>query len=137
MQIMEKLCIVCKKQTVREKPKRCSYCIDCNRAIGRKNYRENKERYFAQARKRNCQLDDLINSQKNRPCTDCKNSYPPFVMDFDHLGHEKKIFNISHMRRHKMSFDKIKAEILKCEVVCSNCHRIRSNSRQPARYLKN
>lgn len=112
------------------------YCRPCNRAYGKRNYALNKERYYAQAKKRDQQLDALILKFKDKPCTDCKIKYPPYVMDFDHLGEEPKILGISHMRRRRMAFEKILAEIAKCEVVCSNCHRIRTNTRNPARYTK-
>lgn len=36
-----------------------------------------------------------------------------------------------------MAFDKIVAEMNKCEVVCANCHAERSNTRRPSlRYAK-
>lgn len=111
------------------------YCKLCANAMGRKNYIENKDRYVSNAKKREQQLDILICHAKNKPCTDCHVNYPPYVMDFDHLTNKE--FSISHMRRRRMAFDKIKAEILKCEIVCANCHRIRTNSRNPSRYTKN
>lgn len=130
-----RLCSKCKINPARVSGSRpCSYCDDCNRAYGRQNYQDNKERYFAQAKLRDKQLDALINKHKAVPCADCGVEYPPYVMDFDHLGEEEKEFNISYMRRHKMAFAKIEAEIAKCEVVCSNCHRERTNTRNPARY---
>jgi hypothetical protein len=106
----------------------------CNNAAGRQNYQQNKERYFRQAKKRERELDELINTYKSVPCADCGVQYPPYVMDFDHLGDKK--FGIAYMRRHRMSFAKIKDEISKCEVVCANCHRERTNSRNPARYSR-
>jgi hypothetical protein len=44
-------------------------------------------------------------------------------MDFDHVG-EDKLMNIAKMAG--LSWARIEAEIAKCEVVCSNCHRIRT-----------
>lgn len=131
----KKKCSKCKKRLARNQ-KRGGYCNPCNRAYGCANYRANKKRYFKQAKKRDQQLDELINSYKNKPCADCGKSYPPYVMDFDHLDGDNKEFNICYMRRHRMAFDKIVAEIEKCEVVCANCHRERSNRRNPARYSK-
>jgi hypothetical protein len=112
------------------------YCQSCNQAYGRENYRKNKERYFNQCAKRNKQLDNLINSYKSKPCADCGIQYPPYVMDFDHKEQDIKLNTISYMRRHKMAFKLIEEEIAKCEVVCSNCHRERTNTQQPARYMK-
>lgn len=106
------------------------YCKPCNRAYGKENYQKNKGRYKAQAKKRDRQLDELIVERKSAPCADCGQKYPPYVMDFDHLG--DKDFNISYMRRHRMAFSKIVAEMDKCEVVCANCHRMRTNERNPS-----
>jgi hypothetical protein len=91
--------------------------------------------YFANAKKRDAELDELILGYKSVPCMDCRERFPPFVMDFDHVNNDKE-FNISDMRRRRMAFHKIVAEIAKCEVVCSNCHRIRSHYRNPVRYIK-
>ena len=131
----EKLCGKCKNSPAKNQ-KRGGYCLECHREAGRQNYKENKERYFAQAKKRDQQLDELIIKYKSKPCMDCKKSYPPYIMDFDHLDGETKEYGICYMRRHRMAFDKIENEIAKCEVVCANCHRERTNQRNPARYCK-
>jgi hypothetical protein len=59
-------------------------------------------------------------------CVDCgiKNH---IILDFDHL-HDKK-YNISRMIHDGFSWAAIKKEISKCEVVCANCHRIRTYNR--------
>ena len=49
------------------------------------------------------------------------------ILDFDHL-HDKK-YNISRMIHDGFSWAAIKKEISKCEVVCANCHRIRTHDR--------
>lgn len=107
------------------------------RPYGRANYQENKERYYANAKKRDKQLDKLINEAKDVPCADCKVKYSPYVMDFDHLDPTQKEFSIAKMRRRRMAFSRIVAEITKCEVVCANCHRERTSGpsgQNPARY---
>lgn len=71
-----------------------------------------------------------INSLKTSPCLDCKTVYPPYVMDFDHLPQFKKSFEISEALAKKYSKARILEEIKKCELVCSNCHRIRGYTRK-------
>jgi hypothetical protein len=59
-------------------------------------------------------------------CVDCGVNNP-IVLDFDHL-HDKK-YNVSRMIHDGFSWAAIKKEISKCEVVCANCHRIRTHYR--------
>ena len=61
---------------------------------------------------------------KNVPCRDCGKTYPPYVMDFDHLA--DKTCNLSDNRVLFWSIAKIDEEANKCEVVCANCHRQRT-----------
>ena len=49
------------------------------------------------------------------------------ILDFDHLKDKK--YNISRMIHDGFSWAAIKKEISKCEVVCANCHRIRTHDR--------
>lgn len=128
-----KMCVKCGERPVDPRPERSVWCVECRRAYGRANYLLHREEFISRAHDRDKKLDELINGHKRRPCADCDIQYPPYVMDFDHLGDDKE-FNIAFMRRHRMAFSKIELEISKCEVVCSNCHRERTNSRQPARY---
>lgn len=65
---------------------------------------------------------EFVRSQKTGPCADCGIVYPHYVMDFDHRGDKRRI--ISNMTRY--SLESIKAEIAKCDLVCANCHRIRT-----------
>jgi hypothetical protein len=68
----------------------------------------------------------LLDIKEASGCVDCglKNH---IVLDFDHL-HDKK-YNISRMIHDGFSWAAIKKEIAKCEVVCANCHRIRTHDR--------
>lgn len=58
---------------------------------------------------------------------DCGMRFHPWVMEFDHRGDVEKRFNIS--KGHKTGWKALKAEMDKCDVVCANCHRLRSFSR--------
>lgn len=68
-----------------------------------------------------------ILESKTRPCHDCGVSYPHYVMDFDHRG--DKVFIISKYRTYNKSLEDVKAEIAKCDLVCANCHRVRTFTR--------
>jgi hypothetical protein len=57
------------------------------------------------------------------PCIDCGES-DPIVLEFDHREGEKKLAAVSTlMTQMKASLKTIKAEIVKCDVRCANCHR--------------
>lgn len=68
---------------------------------------------------------EFVREQKSRPCTDCGVQYPYYVMHFDHLG--DKAFSIRDGR--SGSYEKLKQEMAKCEVVCANCHAERTFQR--------
>lgn len=55
---------------------------------------------------------------------DCGKRYPSYVMDFDHR--ESKIRDVSRMVSLGLGEATVLAEIAKCDVVCSNCHRERT-----------
>jgi hypothetical protein len=61
------------------------------------------------------------------PCADCEERNP-VVLDFDHVK-GKKEYNVAKMMNSSLSWSKILSEIAKCEVVCANCHRIRTAAR--------
>ena len=70
----------------------------------------------------------LASKAKDVPCADCGLKYPSYVMDFDHVRGEKK-GNIATMVGVATALKTLLAEIEKCEVVCSNCHRHRTHAR--------
>ena len=80
-------------------------------------------------KKRRAILYAIVLAHKNAPCTDCKIQYPPCVMDFDHIDPTNKKFEIAHaphLKNEKILLE----EIAKCELVCSNCHRLRTDIRR-------
>lgn len=68
------------------------------------------------------------------PCIDCGINYPYYVMDFDHVRGVKHA-NVMELVS-TLSKKKIDEEIAKCEIVCSNCHRIRTHMRKMAKRNK-
>lgn len=91
-----------------------------------KEWRKRNPDYYFQHRYSN-KLYPLILSLKDKPCTDCGIKYHHAAMDFDHLPQFTKAFNISDA--YTLSECEILEEIAKCELVCANCHRIRTFTR--------
>lgn len=73
----------------------------------------------------------LVRTAKAGPCMDCGIKWPYYVMHFDHVR-GVKLFNIAHWQRLGKNAEEIEAEIAKCDVVCANCHAIRTHERAAA-----
>ena len=97
------------------------------RKLDRERYKKDPERFRAKSRIAMQQSRKtrglIIQEAKNRPCADCGQRFPYFVMDFDHRN-GNKAFAIG--RRDNRRLEKLKQEIAKCDVVCANCHRMRT-----------
>ena len=94
-------------------------CKDCRRT------RNNTRKYSS----KNCKglyNRQLVRDAKSVPCMDCGESYPHYVMDLDHVRGEKR-FMLS--QAYSQSTEDVLNELAKCDVVCSNCHRIRTFNR--------
>lgn len=63
----------------------------------------------------------------NRGCVDCGYNKHHAALEFDHMPGFVKYKNVMAMCWD--SWEKIWAEVDKCEVVCSNCHSIRTYNR--------
>jgi len=131
----KKRCVRCKKKRAlskfRQRPDfngTDSYCRDCRSAYSKEHYQANKElhnkRRYSNERTRRKGLRKLVREAKNKPCSDCGNEHPYFVMDMDHLDPRTKKFDLGNPWNH--TEEAVKAEIAKCEVVCANCHRYRT-----------
>ena len=128
---------------------RCTLCTKARTDYGKKMTalhpisEETKLRYYANARVRSKESQvkrrAFIHILKSVPCADCGKSYPPFVMDFDHVpGRGTKKFEISRWasETHRLDSKEIQEELAKCDVVCSNCHRFRTHSQLESRQHK-
>lgn len=91
-------------------------------------YQDRKEEFNDRVKARRRLLLRISDELKLAPCMDCGVQYPSYVMDFDHRPGVDKKFNISDFR----SVSSVKVfleEIDKCDLVCANCHRIRTFTR--------
>jgi hypothetical protein len=89
-------------------------CRPCTTKRGKEYRRKTFERNRA-----------LIVAEKSVPCFDCGRLFPTVCMDFDHVSGEKK-GGLSELKT-RCSTEAVIAEMAKCQVVCANCHRIRTH----------
>jgi hypothetical protein len=134
--------------------KRSGSCKDCDRAVSRaycKAHYDRKATYIRQRkwvkanpeRWKELQKRNYLKRQKEgnlirqwvikkyggKPCMDCKQVFPWVAMDFDHRPEHIKEFAIGekcNVVATPKAIARIEKEIAKCDVVCSNCHRIRT-----------
>ena len=98
------------------------------RTYRQKYYEQNRERQLAIAARRRRLVRRIIDACKSQPCEDCGKTYPPYVMDFDHVrGIKRKAVGAM---LNTVTPSVIIDEILKCDIICSNCHRERTHKRK-------
>jgi hypothetical protein len=109
--------------------KRCKNCLNAyNRAFrasreGRYAYPDKEREY---RRQRRTHAMEFMRAQKEgRACKDCGGVFHHSAMDFDHLS-DDKVDDVAKLAAARVSDETILAEIAKCDLVCANCHRIRT-----------
>ena len=107
--------------------KRHSWCKACHQGYTQQHYDENKRYYLEKNRAARARKKQFLIEARQRPCVDCGLSFPYYVMEFDH-ARGKKTKPVTQLVGD--SWKKIHAEIAKCDVVCANCHCIRTFSRR-------
>ena len=102
-------------------------------AAARRHYEANKEKMKARAVAHKAKMREVIFAYlvevKSNPCTDCGETYPHYVMQFDHIGTDK-LFNVADCYSKGFSLAKVQEEVAKCELVCANCHAVRTWTRR-------
>lgn len=101
--------------------------VEQHRVSCKKHYDEHKAYYQQRNQDRKLRFRQIVSEAKDVPCMDCGQRFPTYVMDFDHRDPEQKLYNIGSLNL-SSSESALRAEIAKCDVVCSNCHRVRTHS---------
>ncbi len=97
-------------------------------------YYRHKHIYLARAKRQNRRARKVVaaaiqQKKDGEPCADCGQVFPTCCMDFDHLPGSIKKANVADTARF-YTVRGVMAEMRKCELVCSNCHRIRTFARR-------
>lgn len=102
---------------------RCKSCAsDYNRKHNAKFPEKNRAR---RAKSRELLRKQYLEYLNNSTCADC-GSDNILTLEFDHLDSEDKSECVSIMLKNCRSWKIIKEEMDKCDVVCRNCHVIRT-----------
>lgn len=113
-----------------EAKKRHHRCSECKAKYWKKYYRKNRKRLIKKdierVGNRRAWLRAKVNEAKNKPCADCGKKFIPYAMDFAHKDQKKKIASIKSLVDRLYSWERISAEIKKCDLLCATCHRIRT-----------
>lgn len=114
----------------RKKNIRHNHCKSCKKDIDREYYKKSsirREKIRRAAKEKSAWSRAFIKRVKKRShCTKCGDNRW-YVLDFHHI--KGKGINISMIAGNSVSIKKVKNEMRKCEILCSNCHR-------EAHYLK-
>jgi hypothetical protein len=98
------------------------------REASRRHYLKNREAILARTKRRRESISETVNKLKEEnPCVDCGVKYPYYVMQYDHISTDK-LAGVSYLIRYGRP-QEVLDEIEKCELVCANCHAIRTWSR--------
>lgn len=78
-----------------------------------------KNKYYVDKRRKNLKQESI--AYKGGSCQCCGYNRSHWALEFHHLDPKEKDFHLSK-GGHTRSWDKIKEELNKCILVCSNCH---------------
>lgn len=124
-----KVCSKCKKRKEliefnkhKGKPDGHQYhCKDCQAKATKKHYENNKESYLKRAKDNRTSVIEYIQKVKNASTCKCGEDNSATLV-FHHKNKEDKLFEISAHRKLGRGLKKVKEEIRKCTIMCSNCH---------------
>ena len=123
-----RICIKCKTNNAAGTQK---WCTECKREYDREYYQksENKKRHDKRTKENQRKFLEWYHKLKNAPCTDCQTIFHPTAMQWDHLPEFEKTGNVATIVR-RGNKKAVLEEIKKCELVCANCHAIRTYNRK-------
>ena len=100
-------------------------CKICKSQYNKKHYLENKQKYVDKAKRNNRRYkarnrEFVYQYLLTHPCVDCGESNP-VRLEFDHFRDKKG--NTSDLTKQACSLNRLREEMVKCDVRCASCHR--------------
>jgi hypothetical protein len=96
-------------------------------------YARNRESEIERVRVRQRETVQLLRELRSGPCADCGGAFAPHQTDFDHRPGQDKRFRVTEGGAMLRATADILDEVARCDIVCANCHRVRTQCRHAAR----
>jgi hypothetical protein len=103
-----------------------SWCKTCRREYDADYWRRTRVDRIQMRKVYRRELVAWYRGLKDAPCVDCGCSFHHAAMHWDHLPGAPKTREVSYMVLRGFRRRTILAEISKCELVCANCHAVRT-----------
>jgi hypothetical protein len=131
-----RLCSLCRVEKAPEEfhlrgAGRQRWCRSCRRTWDAAYHARTKPVRLAQKREAKVARMAWLYEVKSKPCVDCGGSFHPAAMTFDHLPGTQKLRDISTLVV-RGCMQMVVKEMEKCELVCANCHAVRTYLRRQA-----
>jgi hypothetical protein len=111
-----------------------AWCKQCRREYDAEYWRRTSvERTHKRRQRRRERLAWYRRLKEGKPCADCGGAFHHAAMQWDHLPGAKKDYELSNMVLRGFRRTTILEEIAKCELVCANCHAVRTFNRASGR----
>lgn len=126
-----KVCSHCKQtkdwsEFPKNKSKKDGYayqCTACRKIYLKQHYKNNKPNYVRKSLANTAKIKSWFkNFKSDKYCVICGENHPA-TLDFHHKNPENKYKSVANLVVNGSSIKKIKSEIEKCIIICSNCHR--------------
>jgi hypothetical protein len=98
------------------------------RTAEQRYYQEHKPEFRARFLAMRAKRRAFSDAMKDAPCMDCGGRFPPECMDWDHRSGEVKALSLGVAKFGNLL--RWLEETDKCDLVCANCHRIRTRVRR-------
>lgn len=96
-------------------------------------YRLNRQQEIDRVTRRQHATIEFLRDLRRVPCQECGERFEPHQMDFDHRDPAAKSFGLTWSRAMLAPRQRLLDEIAKCDVICSNCHAVRTYALQADR----
>ena len=95
-------------------------------AYNKRYYELHRDSELARVKRRHDDNLRFLRDLRRVPCNDCGESFERYLMDFDHRKPSEKSFGVANGRALLKSRAALIEEAAKCDIVCANCHALRT-----------
>lgn len=107
-----------------------TWCKPCRRAYDAAYHRATRTTRVRQKKERHAEFVAwYVGLKKDKPCSDCERVFHPAAMQWDHRPGTVKLADVGELLG-KNNRQRVLDEIAKCDLVCANCHAVRTYLRR-------